>query len=375
MGGRPVGSAYETGEIPAPEATSALEAVPGDVDETVDALVALGVDESVARVAIAEGRVPLVLVQEVIGEPRDLTLEDLAEESGLEAEAIRRVFLALGMPLPDRFGDGDLEEARQLAELTEVMSIDTLVRLARVRGMAVSRIAMSDLNAMREQMLTPMREGGADDLTIAVALAEAAKALLPVSSDLLVHAYRRALFHAMSTEVVTAATREAGQEIDLVVGFVDLVGYTALSARIDPSGLDEVLDAFERRVLEVVGGAEDVTIVKFLGDAAMFVATDPVPLAAALVELVEPVEELEDSPMRAGMAAGPTLVREGDYYGAGVNMAARLTDRARPWSLLADDDLTEALEDRFETRRIRPLRIRGVGMRRPSVVRRPEGEA
>lgn len=374
MDGRPVGSAYEKGENRPPDAGSAAEAVPRDVEETVDALVALGVEETAAREAIAEGRVPLVLVQEVLGEDRDLTLEDLAEESGLEAEAIRRVFLALGMPLPDRFGVGDLEEARQLAELTDVLSIDTLVRLARVRGMAVSRIAMSDLNAMREQMLSPMRAGGADDLTIAVALAEASKALLPVSSDLLVHAYRRALFHAMSTEVVTAATRDAGQEIDLIVGFVDLVGYTALSARIDPSGLDEVLDAFERRVLDVMSAGEEVTIVKFLGDAAMFVATEPVPLADALIELVDPVEELEDSPMRGGMAAGPTLVREGDYYGPGVNLAARLTDRARPWSLLADDDLEDALDDRFEVRRIRPLRIRGVGMRRPVAVQRADDD-
>lgn len=366
----PVGTAYETGELPVDLAgEDEVGTPPEDAAETVEALVALGVDEGDARAAISRGTVPLVLVQDILGEARPYTLGEIAERGGIDVESLRRVFLALGMPLPHRFGDADLEEAAQLAELTEIFSVDTLVRLARVRGMSVSRIAMSDLDAVRSEMLAPMRDSGADDLTIAVSLSEAAKALLPVASDLLDHAYRRALYHVMSTEVVTAATRSAGRELELTSGFVDLVGYTALSARIDPSGLDGILDVFEQRVLEVTSQARDVTLVKFLGDAAMFVATDPVALAEVLMDLVQFHDGLEECPMRAGMARGSTLVREGDYYGPGVNLAARITDRARPWSLLADDDLESDLDGPFETNRIRPMRIRGIGMRRPVAVK------
>lgn len=344
---------------------------PTDPDgaETVDALVALGIDEDEARAAVEQGRVPLVLVREFLGEEKRYTLTEIAEKGGIDERVLRRVFVALGVPLRDRFGEGDVEEARQLSELLETLSEDTLVRLARVRGRSVARVAMGDLSAVRDEIVTPLREEGADDLAIAITLVEAAKALHPKAAQLLVHAYERALVHVISGELAGAATRDSTQELDLAIGFVDLVGFTALSAQVDPSGLDAVLDVFEERVFEIAGTDEDVEVVKFVGDAAMFVSTDALSLAAALVRLTQPTDALEDAPLRAGLAAGPTLTREGDYFGAPVNLAARLTDQARPWSVLADDDLDEALGARFSTTRIRPVRLRGIGFRRPIAVR------
>ncbi len=174
----------------------------------------------------------------------------------------------------------------------------------------------------------------------------------------------------LSTEVVRAAAREPGHELELAVGFADMVGYTALSARIDPTGLEEVLDVFEQRVLEVIGAREDVSLVKFLGDAAMLVSVDPVALASTLLEVCERLPDLEEAPLRAGLAHGRTLVREGDYFGPAVNLAARLTDRARPWSLLADPALDDVLDEHFEVSRIRPMSIRGIGFTRPLAVGR-----
>lgn len=342
--------------------------------EIVDALVALGVDEHEAADAVEEERVPLVLVRQLLGGPRPYTLEETAERGGLDPEVLRRVFRALGLPVQDRYGDSDVREAAELARLLETFPEDVLVRLARVRGMAVTRIAMSDLAAVRDGIIAPMRSSGADDLTVAVALAEAAKGLLPVSSDLLVHAHRRALLHHLSSEIVRAGAEEGARETELAVGFVDLVGYTALSARVDPMGLDEILDAFEERVVEVAGGVEDVDLVKFLGDAAMLVTPDPDTLAETLLRVVERTDELAEVPLRAGFARGTTLVREGDYYGPAVNMAARLTDQARPWTVLADDDLADQLAARFEIAPTGPLRIRGVGVRHPVRVVGPDGQ-
>lgn len=343
-----------------------------DDAETVDALVALGVDEAEARRALEEDRVPLVLVRQLLGEEPRYDLAEVAAEAGIDVDVIRSIFAALGIPLQDRFGESDVEEAREIADLLEVFSGEALVRLARVRGMAVNRIAMGDVSAVRDELIAPLRRTGADDLTVAVALAETAKALLPLSSELLVHAHRRALLHVLSSEIAKIGAQEGGQELDLTVGFVDLVGYTALSARVDPQGLDEVLEAFERRVFGVAGAAEDVDLVKFLGDAAMLVAPDPVLVADVLLDLASPGGDLDDSPLRAGMARGGTLVREGDYFGPAVNMAARLTDQARPWTVLADDALRDVLDGRFHLSRIRPVRLRGLGVRRPVSVSRAD---
>lgn len=341
--------------------------------EIVDALVALGVDEGEAADAVEEQRVPLVLVRQLLGGPRPYTLDEVAERGGLDPGALRRVFRALGLSVRDRYGENEVQEAEQLAGLLETFPLEVLVRLARVRGMAVNRIAMSDLAAVRDGIIAPLRRTDADDLTVAVALAETAKEMLPVSSDLLVNAHRRALLHLLSSEIVRAGAVEGARETELAVGFVDLVGYTALSARVDPMGLDEILDAFEERVVDVASAAAGVDLVKFLGDAAMLVSPEPPTLARILLDMVERTDQLAEAPLRAGMARGTTLVREGDYYGPAVNMAARLTDQARPWTVLADDDLVDGLEEHFDVARTGPLRIRGVGTRRPVRVLRRNG--
>ena len=69
--------------------------------------------------------------------------------------------------------------------------------------------------------------------------------------------------------------------------------------------------------------------------------------------------------------AGTDESGKGDYFGPSVNLATRLTDLARPWSVLAAEELVDELSDSFEVRRIRPTRIRGVGLRRPLAVTAP----
>jgi adenylate cyclase len=43
--------------------------------------------------------------------------------------------------------------------------------------------------------------------------------------------------------------------------------------------------------------------------------------------------------LRAGIARGEVLSRGGDYYGAPVNLASRITDIARPGSLLVSEEV------------------------------------
>jgi class 3 adenylate cyclase len=65
-----------------------------------------------------------------------------------------------------------------------------------------------------------------------------------------------------------------------------------------------VLDAFEDRIIAVTAPRAEVSVVKFLGDAAMLVAADPVTLAEAMVELTTSVPALEDVPSAVAWRAG-----------------------------------------------------------------------
>lgn len=377
-----------TGQLPAflrdllpgeADATSEADAPPpldAGQQEVADALADLGVDAAEAADAVRTGRVPLAIARHRRRERGRYTLDELASRSGVPADLIRELHVAMGLPMREQFAKSDLQWARNTRRFLDVMSVEALIRLARVRGSALSAVARADLAMIREELLLPMRQAGADDLTMAVALAESAEALEDIARQALVHSYELQLDHQLDGELAAMAARSEREEVDIAVGFLDVEGYTALSARVDPAGLDAVIEAFERRVLDVISRTPGVSPVKYLGDAVMLVSADANELADAMLTLTEPVEELADAPLRGGLAAGAVLVREGDYFGTPVNLAARLTDQARAWRILADDDLADVLGERFELKTVRPVRIRGVGTRRPLAVvgrRDPEG--
>src|SRR5215813_13579997 len=73
--------------------------------------------------------------------------------------------------------------------------------------------------------------------------------------------------------VATAATGDAAPRSDaerrqLTVMFCDLVGSTALSARLDPEDLREVIGAYHRAVADVVR-SYDGFVAKYMGDGVL----------------------------------------------------------------------------------------------------------
>ena len=134
----------------------------------------------------------------------------------------------------------------------------------------------------------------------------------------------------------------------LVVGFADLVGFTALAQQVSDEELAEVVDQFERLAYDVVvaGGGR---VVKMIGDEVMFLVDDPVSaaeIALGLADASRDAAELSD--VRVGLAVGPVIEREGDAFGATVNLASRATAIAYPGTVVVSPELRALLEDRPE---------------------------
>jgi adenylate cyclase len=303
----------------------------------------------------------------------ELSLAEVADQAGLPVQILREVFAATDWENRPAYDERDVDYAKAVAQLLDVFPLAALVRTVRTRYRAVTSIVVSDLGTLRDHVLGPVVHGGADVSQLGGQLAEAAERILPLSTSQLDEDYRHALLRLLDSDALArGAQLEGGRELHLAVGFVDIVGYTALSGRVDPVGLDHVLVGFEDLVASVVSGQDDVLLAKFVGDAAMLVASEPRPLADVLLSLVDDHTRLAEAPRRAGMSAGLVLVREGDYFGSVPNLAARLTDHANPWSLLADQELEPVLEEDFDLERVSKTRIRGVGDQRPLRVRRKE---
>jgi len=143
--------------------------------------------------------------------------------------------------------------------------------------------------------------------------------------------------------------------------FADLVGYTALTERCGDEAGARVAREF-RRAMTALSREHGARQVKSMGDGAMIWAPDPARAVALAARTVLDIGTRPDLlPVRVGAHTGPALMRDGDWYGSSVNLAARLARAAGPNEALisittqsAARQLESALKSRCE------LVLRGV---------------
>ena len=165
---------------------------------------------------------------------------------------------------------------------------------------------------------------------------------------------------------VEPKTQDTAERRQVTVMFSDLVGSTALSARMDPEDLREVMSAYQRCVAETVrrfGGF----VAKYMGDGVLVYfgypqahEDDAERAVRAGLELVAAVTAL-NSPVslqtRVGIATG--LVVVGDLVGSGEaqergivgetpNLAARLQGIAEPNMIVIAEGTRRLLGNLFE---------------------------
>jgi adenylate cyclase len=161
--------------------------------------------------------------------------------------------------------------------------------------------------------------------------------------------------------------RPGGEGISPVtaVGFADMVGYTLLAQHLGEDELASVVSRFESLAHDIVT-AMGGRVVKMIGDEAMFVVhsvADAARIGLSLAEAYADDELLSD--VRVGLAVGPVLVQDGDYYGPVVNLASRIVNIANPGTVLASDEFHRALEGEapgeFSSRSLRPRNLKNIG--------------
>lgn len=318
--------------------------------------------------AVAAGRLTLLPVERTLaGEGPRYTAREVAEMAGVELEMLLRFRSALGVPVPDpdeHLGtEADVEAARAMKQFLELgLPEDGMLQVARTIGMGTARIA----EANRELIIRTLTQPGDTERDVALRFAAAAKFMLPLAGPTVVYSLQAHLLEQIRRDVIGAtdlAAGELGGAVELTVCFADLVEFTRLGEEIAPEELGMVAGRLEEMATAVA--EPPVRLVKTIGDAVMLVSPEPAPMVGAALELIHAAEqEGQQFPwLRAGIASGPTLPQSGDYYGRAVNLASRITNVARPGSVVLDEATKEAVAEDFAFSYVGERKLKGLDYR------------
>jgi class 3 adenylate cyclase len=190
---------------------------------------------------------------------------------------------------------------------------------------------------------------------------------------------RTAQTHATAiSEPATPERRDTAERRQVTVMFCDLVGSTALSARMDPEDLHEVISAYQKCVAEIVRRF-DGFVAKYLGDGALVYfgypqahEDDAERAVRAGLGLVATVTALK-SPMplqaRVGIATGLVvvgdLIKSEDAVERGIvgetpNLAARLQGIAEPNTVVIGESTQRLLGNLFELEDLGSKDLKGI---------------
>jgi adenylate cyclase len=306
-----------------------------------------GIDE--ITLAVAQHRLHTLAGElAVLAATKRATLNEMAANAGTDPEFAERLWRAFGFADP---GDEPLvcSEADEnvlvlFTALADLFGRDTALQIARTAGASLARMADAAIGAVRSRIEAPIRTQGGDDVDVARRFVMLATELVPRLYPMIEAVHRRHLAQAGRRFTLWELPASETSTAFAVIGFADLVGFTARTQDLSPGALDEVVRAFEDVVLGTLTMA-DTRLVKLIGDEAMFVAGTASDAAGIAQRILRGITEDADlPPVKIGLAAGEVLVREGDVFGPAVNRAARLVTLAEPGTIVVDAEVASRLD-------------------------------
>ena len=182
-------------------------------------------------------------------------------------------------------------------------------------------------------------------------------------------------------EVPKALSEAKGERKHVTVLFSDLSGYTAMSEKLDPEELKEIIRPIFDKISKVISKYEGF-VEKFVGDAAMALfgvpkahEDDPIRAIRAAREIHELVDALSPElekrigqpiSMHTGINSGLVVTGEVDMEkgthgvaGDTINLASRLSGLAESGEILVGPDTCRQAEGLFRFQALEPTMVKG----------------
>lgn len=324
--------------------------------------------------AIADGHASLEFVDTLFADPVSLsttTYAELADSIGMTPGELDRLQSALGLPQTrpeDHVPEDDLAIARLWSAASSAMDPEAVLRISRVYGESLQRIANAERNFVDVHVFDPMVRGGKPAMEAIDTAAGIGRGLQQISAELVMLLHRRLMQRHTIQNFVSRLERalaEAGivparPEHPPAIAFCDLSGFTRLtqeSGDDTAAGLASDLAELGTELARVHGGR----LVKLLGDGVMLHFPHPDDAVRCGLDLVERIPAIGLPPARVGIHAGNVISQEGDYFGTTVNVASRIADYARPREVLVTDEVVATSgADTVTFHEIGPVSLKGV---------------
>lgn len=333
------------GDIERYRQSGSLDAVPADIvdiEMVIRWLEDRGLSFEDVSAALRDPEIPRLVGDLLASTGGAISIRDIAERCGLTIEEVREVRLAAGLEsVADDalvYEDRDLEAFTTLQLGGALFSKDELLSFVRVVGSSMSRIADAANSLFHVDVERPLMAAGAPMAEMVRRTVEAQDLAMSLTSVLRMMMRQHLAQSIERHQRAFAGISRQMLMMPMAVGFIDLVGFTPLSADLDPQALSDVVARFEATANDTItalGGR----LVKLIGDEVMFVAVEPADGCRIAAGLLRRFGTDQDLNPRGGMAYGPVLARGGDYFGPTVNLAARLVDQAVPGEVLLTAEL------------------------------------
>jgi adenylate cyclase len=309
--------------------------------------------------ALSSGKVEPFLGEYIYPRSAELTLDEAAERSGVDAGLLRDLRAALGWAR-----SGFLEEDLPVLDgfnaiAAAGMPREALLEGARVFGDALRRLAETEVRLVHVHIHERLLEEGLPEEEVTRQIQALQDASLPLLDGIVERIHHEHFLQASIEDafvhlVDTEATGGRGS-VEGTIVFIDVESFTQLTqTKGDQVAVDTMthVDALVRPLAL----DHDGKVVKHIGDALMLAfrrPADAVGFAGALHQAARRDPSLPG--LRVGMHCGPAIYRGGDYIGTTVNLASRVTSTATAGETVLTESVAQELEDAAP---VEPLGVR-----------------
>ena len=299
----------------------------------------------------------------------DETFREASERTGIPLDLVTLLREALGMAPPepdDRLREDELAILPVIQiQIDKGFRMASIERLLRVQGNSTRRVAEQEAAWWYAEVIEPAFEAGKS--LEEMGNPDFADLISPLMDQAFI-----AMYHAQQARSWTANIIEGFEQVLAragihsrlervpAIGFLDISGYTRMTQELGDDRSAEVAGTLARLVQRssVQHGGKPI---KWLGDGVMFHFEQPGPGVRAALEMVDAIPAAGLPPVHVGLAAGPVLFQEGDYFGQTVNLSARIADYARAGEVLVSQVVADAShEDDITFQDVGPVELKGV---------------